>query len=1153
VKGDFSRWSFGPNDNLNGALPQQGKVLLDSDGVKQTLIVNDWQQTAARDWVGVVAGVPASEPDSFLVTKAQLTGGVATVTVNAGRLWADGLLVRLEARAGKTAVQREATWLEPPLAPNEGSAADVAAGVMDVVVLEVWQRAVNGFAMPDKLIEPALGGPDTAEWLQTEFAFRLARLAPGQACGSLKYSENSRGALTATLTPPIVVSADCPVNASGGYSGFEHQLYRVEMLDVGTGPAAFKWSRVNGGLVGRGAFDPATQTIAIDANLAAINSYGQTSFYLEIESYDAEFGFTRIISGATATLNAGVLTLTPAASQGVYPTVPGDVFFRLWDGTALVSAFPKVAPATPNPLENGILLQFDADGPGKYLAGDYWTFAVRAQGIANPETLIDARKPEGVRYRRVPLGEITWASDGAGGFVSSTVEDCRAPLHPISQAQGCCTHRVGDGVESFGEFTLIQKAIDALPASGGEVCILPGRYFENVVIAGRSDIVIHGCGWQTRVASASLNPNGKAAQPAALGKEQKASKIYAVFSVLQSAHVEFRDFAIEAAETEAGVLLDGVDEPLIPTPGYWTKRGVYDARLRDLVITAAQAPAVLGAGVAELRVERCRLAMEDVPTIWPAAFLQGKDIWFQRNQVTIRSRTVDPILLPASVVADLAADAALAAQAAASAGLAGSFNNGHPGGIQIGGPSTDVWVLENEIVGGSRIGVTLGSIKFIDDKGQGTGGWNGVIVVGNDTCCEGSLTITGNAPEGMTPVNAGLLTNIQIHRNRIASLGLCGIGPVAYFDISKQAEIISINQLSITENAILDTVTRAIDTSSTNPLAAFFGCGAVTVPDVAGLILRDNTITNFGENPGVQVSAVFVLLGEGVEVSGNQITETRDWSGTSTQNTNPNIVAGGIVLMVTTPPLFNDPLSNSETPMFEPGVAAVRVSDNKVRVALGQALFIAGFGPTSVVNNHLATGGTVANSTIQLAQTVVVLNLGTSIELADLTNPTTGALYNSAQKKAYSLGTKGGSFDAVSNGTVLFSNNVCQLEARESGEEGWSSLFLFTPDALLFSGNTSWLDAPSEGVRAFTDALLMGGTLQMLGNRLQEPVGGVLVSGIAVGVVNMTMQNISTSCLLCFGAKVINSSNIALIDSLSDAYCARLVSAFGATPANLSP
>ena len=199
MRGDFSRWQFQSRDNFNGILPQQGKLLIDADGLAQTRIANYWQQTAARDWVGPVAAVPADEPASFQITAATLNAdGTVTLTAGSGHIWADGLLVQL---GEKTAtVQRTATWLEPPIVPTQGSAA-TAAGAQDVVVLEVWQEGINGYQMPQTLIEPALGGPDTAERLHTGVAFRLARLTAGQTCNSITYTDTGRGKLTATLQP----------------------------------------------------------------------------------------------------------------------------------------------------------------------------------------------------------------------------------------------------------------------------------------------------------------------------------------------------------------------------------------------------------------------------------------------------------------------------------------------------------------------------------------------------------------------------------------------------------------------------------------------------------------------------------------------------------------------------------------------------------------------------------------------------------------------------------------------------------------------------------------------------------------------------------------------------------------------------------------
>ena len=1149
MKGDFSRWRSGAARNFNGVLPQQGKVLLDSDGIAQTMLANDWQQTAARDWVGACAGVPQSAPNSFLVTNAALpAGGQVMLTVDTGRLWADGLLVRLLGAANAASVSRTVTWLEPPIVPNAGSAADVAAGTVDTVVLEVWQRAVNGFALPEALIEPALGGPDTAERLQTECAFRLARLAAGETCTSLKYDESRRGTLNVSLVPAVTTAGDCPLDATGGYSGFEHQLYRVEIANSSAAFSEFKWSRTNGGLVGRGTFNPGTQTIALTANAAAVKSANQAAFYLEIEAHDPALGYTRVIAGAHATLNAGVLQLDAAPYFGAYPGAAGDVFFRLWEGIAAVSGYPIVSGATlPTQLENGIQLQFAAEATASYFPGDYWMFPVRAQGISNPATLIASEQPQGIRYHRVPLAEITWTSDGAGGFQSSTIEDCRDPMRPITQSQGCCTHRVGDGVESFGDFTSIQDAIDSLPAWGGEVCILPGRYFENVVVAGCKDVVIHGCGWQTRVASASLSPSWNGNAPPWFGKNQQLSGIHAVFTVLNSSHSQFRSFAVEAAENEAGILIDGQDVALLPSGaagkagqqvpqdsvGAFKERGVIDTTIEYLVMTGAQYPAILAVRATQLVVRDNRVVMSDERSNWAAIEVSGTLLYVERNIVTLANPVTVARFLPATVAAEVVLQLPDA--------------NGdilHPGGIQIGGPSANVYVCGNEIVYGSRNGITLGSIVALDGNQQVTGGWNGVIVGGADNCCTGGLTIVGTTVgTPVTYANAGPLVNIHIEGNTISDMGLCGIGPVAYFDLTTQYEVVTIEGLSILGNTITDTVKRPIDNSKATALTALMGIGAITVPDASSLTMRDNTITNFGQSPGVQVSGIFVLLSEGLEISRNQIAETRDWDGTSNENSNAHVIAGGIVILFATPPAFAAATLLSSSPTFEPGIPAVRIAENTVRVALGQGLVLLGLGPMAIVNNHFATGGTVANSTLQLAQTVCVLNFGTAIELSSAAAMKPADFANAAQNPStQGLAAGAASFSTVSNGTVLFGSNTCQLEARGSGQVELASVLIFTPDSLIFSNNATWLDAVN--VSAWTDALLLGWTLQVIGNRFQEPLGTVYVSGVTVGVFNMTTQNIATSCLLALPATAMTTGNIVLIDAGGQQLCGRAYPTF---------
>ena len=119
---------------------------------------------------------------------------------------------------------------------------------------------------------------------------------------------------------------------------------------------------------------------------------------------------------------------------------------------------------------------------------------------------------------------------------------------------------------------------------------------------------------------------------------------------------------------------------------------------------------------------------------------------------------------------------------------------------------------------------------------------------------------------------------------------------------------------------------------------------------------------------------IFVLHGELIEISRNQVLETRDWTNAVTDaQTLTTGVRGGIVIVLGTPPAFLQPLDNSlwtytasnlvadtlATPSYEPGLPAVRIEHNVVRVPLAYALAILGLGPFSIANNHLGCGGLV--------------------------------------------------------------------------------------------------------------------------------------------------------------------------------------------------
>lgn len=525
MKGDFSKWQFDPKNNFTGVLHQQGRVLLDSDWNAQTRITNNWQDTAGKDIIGPgVAGVPSDAQNSFKVQNATLNSeGRVALSVKAGRIWVDGILVLLPSEEVDPApdVHRIATYLQPPIQVIPPGGFNIDNGIRDAVILEVWREAMNGFQMPKTLIEPALGGPDTTERAHTAMAFRLLRLADGDTCENirdkLKDNFSQKGKLTVTLQPTNVRNGECPVVEGGGYTGFEHHLYRIEIAKVNSGDAMFKWSQFNGGLVGRGQFK--NNVVTINANLQAIITSGLTEFYLEVVVYDPippatlGLGHWKVTYGAEVTLNNNnelqIGALKFSHTPGYIPAskTPDDednyVFFRLWNGIRPITDFPEVSePTIPIELRDGIRLEFEPAAGANYVPGDYWTFQVRAGGIGNPEILINNQPPEGIHYYRVPLAILNWNGEGDLRFDpdGNEISDCRRIFPPLTDLPpgGCCI-----AVEPEEDlYNVVEKIKKNLKKSGGGcICLLPGEHHltKPLLLEGVSEFHITGLGLASRL------------------------------------------------------------------------------------------------------------------------------------------------------------------------------------------------------------------------------------------------------------------------------------------------------------------------------------------------------------------------------------------------------------------------------------------------------------------------------------------------------------------------------------------------------------------------------------------------------------------------------------------------------------------------------
>jgi hypothetical protein len=1302
VSFDTSRFRFDPWKNYSGVVMEQGRVQLDSDWNEWLAQMARRTQTDTLDFIGRAA-YPATTPSAFLLG-FDLSG---KLTIGPGRMYVDGLLAENHGDPTTTvwdpALGEMANTPQPPPASESGAIDYTAQPWMPGIVqpadggtylayLDVWTRAVDYLQDPS-LVDPAVG-IDTTGRLQTVWQVRLAAVNSGAVCGNAgtPWPGPSSGLLT---TAPVssAPSGPCCLTSNTGYIGAENQNYRVEIHTPGpVGTATFKWSRDNGSVeTGVTAIMPVTNSVLVAASQLSVLSMGRDQVLgfapgdrIEILDDDLELAGLHGDLHRIDTIDfAGkIITLDSPADATKFPVTGGTTPYqtdparhtriRRWDqsgkvyqsdGTTVVTDLgaaasngevPVIATGIAVILENGVTVSFDVStAGGSFNSGDYWTFAARTDGSLDQ---LSAAAPRGIHHHYTPLSVVD--------FATGKSTDCRTPWgcgHQDSSC-GCCTVTVGQG----GQYQSINDALAALPSNGGEVCILPGRYFEHVFVEGLQNVVIRGCGYQTRLASPSLAPAPVPSVAAAATTGGNSDGTFsAVISISGSQHIKLHDFAVEADTNEVGVLVDGTGKLVAPLPSpdnpnnpndptrpkislrdYALPR-VIDVTIRDLFLTGSTLPAILAKRVELLRIEDNRILMGDVRNLWPSIYVSGIEMHLDRNYVGIQGLATMREWLPTPVTGDLtpgthsntdstvktetstsaktqAATKKAAKKAPAESAITGLADVGgllpieginvtgikikvatHVGGIMIAGPSREVFVCENLIEGGRFNGITLGSYSVVDRNGLETFNTVGVTTVHEDPC---STTGTLEPPSSSTTgtqgteiVAGGLLIDITIDRNRISNMGLCGIGPVGLFDLRRIFEIISIESLTITNNTIRNTVLRstaALNTfgsldsqetykasslsgqdaagnyTDTNAQEGSFGTArpitsgasspyaAICVPAVENLVIRDNAIANFGAKPGVGANGIFVLNGEMVDISRNQVLETRDWSAASLE-AGPTSAAmhGGIVLALVTPPRLPESIIAQNvlagesaafnkniftTAIYEPGLPALRVEENVVRIGLGQALLAVGFGPFAISNNHFTCGGMVRGRGLPIAQTVLIVNLGASIETEDSlrmmdiynysTQPPTGAnpyMYSSG-------GLASRAFAASSNGTVLFSNNICQLEARVDRQHSITSIAIMSVDHLTFTGNHSWIDTATFD--AIFDAVLVAGSVNVTNNRFQESPISVLASGLTAGVINITSQNISTFCLLVRGAPnfTVNQSNLALISMARPDLCGSL-------------
>ncbi len=352
MKGDFTRLSFNPTKHYRGVLMQQGRVQLDSDWNEQVQIAEHRYATLFSDFVGP----SGTKGNDMLVTVSSET----KLSVALGHYYVDGMLV-----------ENEAPYTLDLSGKDNG---------FYLCYLDVWERHVTAAEDLD-LREEALGGPDTATRLKTEWKVRCHPVDTPTTANPLTTAgepfESGKWPVAENWQRPLSTGTMALEKVNLNSSG--NQLYRVEVHAGSSSPKVkFKWSRDNGSAVALVEKLEGTTITLKNRSLSVLEAFRGAS-YIEVTSNaleaDCKAGFLAKVVDLSELVDNGQMTVKWEDDvQPILANLGTEIFIRRWEGV-----FTPVFHATTSDfqeLELGLKVNFTNEF---YRPGDYWLIPVRSR------------------------------------------------------------------------------------------------------------------------------------------------------------------------------------------------------------------------------------------------------------------------------------------------------------------------------------------------------------------------------------------------------------------------------------------------------------------------------------------------------------------------------------------------------------------------------------------------------------------------------------------------------------------------------------------------------------------------------------------------------------------------------------------------------
>ena len=1194
---DLSRHSLRPAQRFTGVVRQQGRIPLDADETE----ADDLNALALRQLITDAICTRGSPDGGFAISNPIVANGLLDFDIGAGTFYLCGS--RLESPGDRYVDQPD--WLTfaldaaGPLPPQQGERHDL-----------IWLQATDQVVTATEdgeLIERALGGPDTTARRRLMWRVMVRENVPDDCTDAFDELVNdvlsggtldtdgcdilSDARLTIGFTQLGPLDDLCQPNAQTGFLGARNETFRIQVTD----PGRFLWGRDNAAPLYRvqiGNNDAGARRKLTFLTLPR-DEFGWPLAGMTVEllrwgslldnqekAAEARGELFRVGTGYDPVDNsievladlpdlttwfgsaAGQAAVNPLDEQGL----DTYAFLRVWTGGGESNALDHDMDVG-NPVqlgETGLTATFTTEG----LPGDFWMVSARPNTptLVTPWALLDEAPPAGPRRLIAPLALLNW-----DGPAQVDVHDCRHHFRPLCEVGGCCRIVVGDGRHSFGDVTSIQEAIARLPDEGGEICIQPGEYREHVIIDGRRNIVITGCGQFTRWIGDE-------------GREQP------VLSIFRSVNITVRGLAM-ASSTGESVYADELE-----IEGRGRLQRIV---LEDLAVACADTPGVRILGGAGHVVRRCQVLLEamtqtfaDDPVIGRAAavVMSGADLLIEHCRIGLDS------LLKRQVVVDGAEHSPGLVSKAGGVGafaVVSSRARLAAGGIHIAAGSRRVIIRNNLIQGGNGHGITLGSVQFVPAvdgqvdmhgasdhtaggytelrrrnmrmvRGYGAGAVEYLalpIAVNAAGCLEAPGTPGGPeipVADPLFPESGGALRDIRILGNDITDMGFSGISAHVFAGLGRDgsSDAIVVEQIEISENRIVRCMRNEAGEENAL-LRLFIGWGGIALSICQDALIQDNLIAGNGARSDAPICGVFIAIAEAVRITGNRI-EQNGIRASDSSMLAPG-ARGGIVIGLAVGGVATDAeLEPTARPADRP---ALTVSDNQVDAPNGRALKAILLGPGMVLGNRLTGAGrsafmsNVFGSLVAAGLAVSIvrrellsaredIDVGDYVRLELLAEVLGGDAVNliglcvaedmATIRDGRLASRERASAQRLRGGELMVNDNQISLRRHSPRRAATvSAVTVLSADDVSFCDNQ--VEVENEVQAIVTNSVAVGATLRFTTNRLQEALDAGVLSAITFGFMNQTAHNQTTHCILALGwanARVVtgNRSVLGLIN-----------------------